>query len=861
MGRLFQRGIQSFFIISLFFYSNAYAGWDDLIKALRHIKVSTQELKSIEKLIIGFNHSAYNEIFDLTGVLKRPLSSADARRVFRSPGESVLPSPNDVRPIFDRSLDDLEEILSQMAIHTDLDRSTLMRVRSLAIGLSKTYDDELSRVFRYIRAEEASLLLRNSDEIKRARVVLDTAKAERFFNPEELSFFRREFQIRWNDIEDWIEINRHRIKTKNTLNPVKPKRKPRHDLIRQFDFKDLDAARKEQKLLLMMIRRIDEGIPIGKVSYSDQVLKVFSGKKLKASLGILTPDEVFSLRRPWFLNSADTRFAAWLRPYLFDDLVQTITDFRRGLVWTIKYKYRVSGSILGTVGIFVLALTAAQPLAQLYIGSQVKRMAMTVAQEQYSYYINQLEKGPQEHNLEKCPFCDIGGEVTQDDGHEIRKDWESLTNFWLSLYTNSASEVTDEMSFGRHSMVGIIKEILLIRNALVVNKILDHVIKIRLNWEPSPPEKRKMLGDLNEIFTANEWLLEWAYLYPLIYPRSAAFMDASLYHLGFQHFVHSNKDFAKEQYDEIRDFLIKQTKEELEIVEKARNVGLKVEEVGPIQIFEEVGVDPTNKLKFEENGIKIDFSKPQYATYRINFEDYSNAEEFWDKVRGNKEVIEVLERIEDLEKSYDAFFINISSQALESLREQRELIEEKVDIDEPGVVREFSEKLNFGQDYWKNLSEELDKYFGNKEELKRIIGLHNKNIDEISQQLVSKIDHLIEMNRRDQASFLSLRMDYDCRLLDIMKGITSVEDATGRIDQTILNILEELQSSSIDREVIKKQLSEILFSLENRLPDQILSKIDEAKRTLHDDNLDIKAMLSELQNKIDEIKKQLEKFE
>ena len=860
--RRFLHKVLSGFVLTLcLFCSNAQAGWDDLIRAIGHLKVSKSELQSIADLVTRFNHRSYDEIFDATGVLKRPLSSADARHLFRGPGDSILPSLNDVRPIFDRSFDELEEILSQMSRHTDLDKRALNRVRNLANQYTALYDDDLFRVFRYLRAEEASLLLKNGDSLRRSSIKINPKKFERLFTSEELSYFKREFQIRWNAIEDWVEKNRHRLKSRLAGGAVKAKPKPRHDLLREFDFKDLDTARKEQKLLLMMVRRIDEGVPIGKVSFSDRVLTAFRSNELRASLGNLTPDQAFNLRRPWYFKDPNLRSVGWMRPFLFDDIVQTYTDFRRGLIWTIKYKYRVGGSILGTVGIFVLALTAAQPLAQLYIGGQVKRLAMTVAQEQYRYYINQLEAKPRDHNLEKCPFCDVSGYMGQTDGHEIKKDWQSLTNFWLSLYTNNASEVTDEMSYGRHSMVGLIKEILLIRNALAINQILDHVIKIRLNWEPSPQEKRRMLGDLNEIFAANEWLLEWAYLYPLMYPRSASFMQSSLYHLGFQHFLHSNKDFARGQFEEIRDFLTKQIREENEIIEKARKAGLKVEKITPDQIYEGLGGDPTTKLNFEENGIKIDFSKPLYSTYKVNLEDYGKGEEFWDRVRGNKDVIEILERSADLENAYEEFFANISTRALERIREQREQLEEKVELAQPGVVREFSGKLNIGDDYWEKLDAEIEKKVGNSEELNKVLDDHYKRVEGVASQLVEKIDHLIEMNRLDQENYLSLRMDYDVRLLEIVKGISSVENASEIIEFDISNILGELKSAAIDREVIKKQISEMFDLLKDKVPDQILSQIEVAKQTLHDDHLDIKEMLSSLQRQIDEIKKKLDKSE
>lgn len=861
MGRLLTKVLSGFVLTSFLFCSNAQAGWDDLVKALGHLKVSPKDLTSIERLVRGFNHNVYDEIFSLTGVLKRPLSSADARRIFRSPGDSILPSLNDVRPIFDRSFDDLEEILSEMARHTDLDRTALNRIRNLARGYAGNYADDLPRVFRYLRAEEASLALRNSDHIARARIKLDPSRAERLFTPDELFYFKREFQIRWNAIEDWIEKNRHRLKIKNGEGAAASKLRPRRDLLREFDFKNLSAARKEQKLLLMMVRRIDEGVSIGKVSFSDRVLAAFRSKELRSGLGALTPDQAFNLRRPWYFKDPDLRSAGWMRPYLFDDTVQTYTDFRKGLIWTIKYKYRVGGSILGTVGVFVLALTAAQPLAQFYIGGQVKRLAMTVAQEQYSYFINQLETGAKDHSLEKCPFCDFSDHIGEASKHEIKKDWQSLTNFWLSLYTNNASEVTDEMSYGRHFMVGLIKEILLIRNTLAVNQILDHVIRIRLNIEPSPQEKKKMLTDLNEIFVANEWLLELAYLYPLMYPRSAPFVESSLYHLGFQHFLHSNKGFAKGQLETIRDFLIRQRKEEHEIIEKAQNAGLKIERVDAGRLFEEEGGDPASKLKFEENGLKIDFSKPLYSTYRIDFSEYSRGEEFWDKVKGDKNVLEILERSEALEKAYDTFFDNISRSALERLREQREQLEEKMESDQPGVAKEFSDKLNLGGDYWEKLGAEIEKAIGDNTELNRVLDSHYARVDAVVSQLVEKIEHLIEMNRNDRDNFESVRMDYDCRLLRVMEGLSSVEDSSELIRQNIGKILSELKNASLDRGVIINKISDVIVLLEEKVPEEIISQISELKETLHNDHLDIKEMLSSLQRQIDEINKKLDKSE
>ncbi|HLB59632.1 MAG TPA: hypothetical protein VJL87_06080, partial [Bdellovibrionota bacterium] len=835
---------------------HSVAGWDDLVRAVRSLNVSQAELRAIERAVENFDESLYLRHFDLHGKMIHPVTGDATREIFRRSTQPL--SFSELRLFLDRPFEELSEILFEMERHTDLNRASLQRTKSWLKHLEDAYGDSLPRVFRYLRSEDAAKSLSFNPSIQRAhQITLDPKRFERFYTPEELQYFKREFQYRWNEIEDWIEANRYRLENKLEKVSEKLRPKPRHDLFRVFDFKDIDAARKEQKLFLMLIRKIDAGIPVGKITFSQKVIKSLSNAQIRKSLGEMTLAEAFYIRRPWIMQDNNLRSLGWMRPYLMDDAVQTFTDFRRGLVWTIKHKYKAVMGVTATVGTFVLALTAAQPLAQLYVGSRVKRMAMGLAQEQYRHALDRLEDGGGGHDLSQCPYCHPLGNASPIVGHNVTRDWDSLTDLWLSLYTNYASEVTDEMATGRYYMTGLIVHFLSIRTMLVSNQILDHVIKLRLGWEPDQNEKRKMLSNLNEIFSSNQWVVQYTLLYPLIYPKSAKFIEASLYHCGFQHFLHTHNDLGRQQYETIRRFLVEVVKEEQEIVALAQQAGLKVEKVPGNDVYEESGENPVEALKLKEQGISIDLTGPEYFSYRVTFEDYRNVDEWWNKIRGNHTVIEILERIEALNGRYDKFVENIAQQALKSVREQRALIELKISEDSPNVEDAFKERFDPGEDYWERLGQEIEGSIGNSENLKSILAQHDRKVEEVVSLLQIRLDSLIELNRHDREEFIKLRSDYDQKLLQILDSLSDRSSNQKLISDHLSQILNELENAVLDRTVIKDHLAKILDRIEDGLPSELEGVIKEAQEKLQEEHAEIKTMIKELQEKVEELREKL----
>ena len=854
-------------------------------------------------LLKKWNPDALDTSFDEAGRLTRALGPEDIQRVldvselrvaeslfrsdlekylskiYRSEELAGLPSQELVR--FRKALNQLKEIRSSFTlrtgsffVHADIEKAFKILNADFELGklTARMPREEILEGAQRLTGKSLSSVL-NVPKILRA--------GERWLSAAEYADLLSALKLKHGDLGGKIVNLERKV---DRVRMTRPYFKMAKDRLAKLEQK-LRDLHKAQERVLMEMYYLRENPRFVRVSFG----RAFKGalKRLKG----VEPDIEEKL------IITDVRFGK----ILGDTVVGTCN---------VLYKIRhpglklavVEGLLIIKTGVItVVAFAVLVPPAKSVVGDYLTMEAFKILDWQYRKFLEGYGEGKHDLSVE-CPVCHPNpdkdflpewkkhgmSELTQVENPMVQGD---LNNFFFALFYGNMSAMPDPIRVGRDLYIALLMSALHYKMSYVTNETLQHVIWLRLGKTAETyEEKRMLLEDLNVSILSNYWIVEYAFFWPLIEPNVVSVAHEHLYHLLFPHYLHRQPDIIKKRYKEISEFLNDMKKEEDAVIEKAREFGFRVDEVG---LEDAAGVARTEKretyftdpvsdpLKYgllgkylyeQEDSLRhasfrnlemvprIDEIKDDvegaFTQKRIYLPEIQGKAFIWggqegEELKKREEIENMIEKVKEKQKKY---IDNLLLNGIMGLSSTQRDIAAQMNREFPKTSEEIDRLLGQApEEFETELLELMSEFDEEKEQLsesdeagasedrandlsklkekytekyKELYQRAAKRTSHITQEEAERIAKLLESGNELSEEYKAFRKEYDKFVIENMKALAQLQGQLSTHDEKITKLIESLGGELKQAQLELSEIKRRLGDIESHIIADIRSALD-----------------------------------